>query len=505
MIMTPPPRRPRKALPENGLTTGQILEIKRSARIEWARRCAKRKDILGWGQALFPHKFNLPFCHELHDYFVQIRREPLTATEAPRGHAKTTVKCFLVPAFQALEESSEFQCYLNVQATDDKALAINRGLKLEFEDNAELREIYGELAGERWTDAEFVLKNGVIFRAIGAGKSIRGTNYRNIRPDYIIVDDLYDDEDINNPDATLKKNAWFWSSLYQARSKSRRSCIHVQGTAINDQDILEEAKKKGFVHKTFKAVKNWDTGEVLWKELNQAEQTLKGKTAFELLQAERVNMGSVIFLRELQNERRDDATSIVKKAWLKDWEYEPATLDLGHRHHTLAAVMLQVDPSIGEKNENDFTGMALVLKTQWDDGRGNEWYVEGLWNEHLTLDGRIQKVQAIADARPAGRKLTRVIVEAIAGFKDFSAELRRRTNLPVREIDYVKDKISNLENKSHYFENKKVFLNKHIEPRLKDMLVYQLTTNHPQNDDLRDAVLLGMETKSGGLWTGYSK
>lgn len=96
-------------------------------------------------------------------------------------------------------------------------------------------------------------------------------------------------------------------------------------------------------------------------------------------------------------------------------------------------------------------------------------------------------------------KVTQANIEGIAGFKDFVAEVRRRTNLPVREIDWVKDKITNLENKSHYFENGKVKLNKHIDPKLKDVLKYQLTTNHPQHDDLRDAVLLCLEDGSG-LW-----
>ena len=63
----------------------------------------------------------------------------------------------------------------------------------------------------------------------------------------------------------------------------------------------------------------------------------------------------------------------------------------------------------------------------------------------------------------------------------------------------LRDKIANLENKSHFFENGKVKINKYIDPKLKDMLCYQLTTNFPKHDDLRDAVLLCLDDESG-LW-----
>ena len=203
-------------------------EMNRQARMRLARLAAAEGDILTWGQALFPEKFPLPFCQELHGYFVSIRGEAFTNTEAPRGHAKTTIECFLIPLYQALVEPESFRHYLNVQATSTKADAVNMAIKLELEENAELRELYGDqVTKSRWTNSQFVLANNVIFSSIGAGQSIRGINYRNIRPDYILIDDLYDEEDINNVEATEKKNDWFWGSLYKARAIGRRTSMHV--------------------------------------------------------------------------------------------------------------------------------------------------------------------------------------------------------------------------------------------------------------------------------------
>lgn len=479
------------------LTPEQRLEINRQARIKLARVCAAEKDILGWGKALFPEKFELPFCAELHGYFVSIRGEEFTNTEAPRGHSKTTIKCFLIPLFQALEEPKSFRHYLNVQATAEKAVDINNAIKLELEQNMELREIYGDQVGlDKWTDKQFVMRNGVIFTALGATQSIRGKNYRAIRPDYIIIDDLYDEDEVNNIEATNKRNKWFWGSLYKAKAIGRRTSIHMQGTAANSADILEELKKReGVKSKTFEAITDWDKKKVLWPEAN----------TFAQLIADRVLMGSAIFMREMQNERRDDATSIIKSGWLEEWEYDPDTLRF-NEDMKLVGVVLGVDPSIGADKKSDFTGVALVYKGRQAEAAedGCEYFIEALWNQHLSFDARLALLRSIKEEQISrGRPVTIANIEGIAGFKDFVAKARG-TGLPVREVGKVPDKMTNLENKSHYFENGRVRLSKRISKELRDMIVYQLTTNKPKNDDLRDGLLLCLDDRPRRGWRPVS-
>lgn len=456
-----------------------IFEIGHRAVIATARAAAKRKDILLWGKLLFPQKFTLPFCDEFHGHLVKSRLVEFSADEGPRNHAKTIIACFLIPIFQALEEPETFDFYLNVQATASKAIEINRSMKTELEENAVLREIYGNQIGPRWTDQQFIMRNGVAFAALGAGQSVRGVQIKNRRPNYLLCDDLYDEDHINNPDATMKVNAWFWGSLYPARAKGRQTVVKVLGTAINQYDLLEELKKTaGVIHKTFRAVTDWGKKTALWPALN----------SFEQLEKDRERMGSVIFERELQNERRDDASSIIKEEWLEGWEFDPDELRFTD-DFVAKAVLIGCDPSIGEKNESDYTGMALAIETTWKDGRGTDYWIWALVNEHLSLHRRIEALEKLAAVQPKGLPLNRAHIEGIAGFKDFVAEVRRKTNIPVREVDKVPDKITHLENKSHFFENRKVHLNKNIERKLKDALKHQLTTNHPKNDDLRDGLL----------------
>lgn len=469
-----------------GYSTDELHAMRRQLRINAAKRCAEAKDILGWGKLLFPEKFDKPFCSELHGYFIDIRGEEFTNTEAPRNHAKTTLKCFLIPLFQALEEPDTFRHYLQVQSTGTKAVAVNAAIKIELETNEDLREIYGDqISEEKWTDTQFVLRNGVVFTAVGAGQSIRGLNYRNIRPDYIIVDDLYDEEDINNIDSTTKKNNWFWSSLFPARAKTRRCSIHIQGTAINAEDLLEKLKgKKRWKSRTFKAIKDWENQVVLWPELN----------TWEMLMDDLDDMGSIIFYRELQNERRDDSSSIIKMAWIR--EYDPFQVKFD-KHFFIEEVLLGCDPSIGKKAKSDFTGIALVLKCRYEDASTYVYYIADVWNKKLSLDKRVLLLDEIGKDQPEDRPINQAIIEGISGFQDFVEEVRRRTDLPVCEVDEVKDKISNMEHKSKFFEQQKVFINKNIQGDLKTMLIHQLTTNNPKHDDIRDAVFLCLDHKSG--------
>lgn len=454
------------------------MATRRDVLIELIRREAADKNILAWGKLLFPEKFNLPFCRDLHDYFVETRDEPFTNTEAPRNHAKTAIECFLIPLFQALEEPDSYRHYLNVQETATKAIGINLTIREEIETNEILRSVYGDqVNAAKWTERQFVMRNGVIFTAIGAGESIRGLNYKNIRPDYIIVDDLYGEDDINNIESTLKKNRWFWGALYPARAKSRKCSIHVQGTAINKADLMHELKSKArWKSNTFRAITDVDKKTVLWPELN----------TFDSLMEDKEDMGSVIFYREMQNERRDEETSIIKESWLG---YYDGTLP---GDETILQRRLGCDPSIGEKEKDDFTGLADVYVTRLKGENSLRFYIDEVHQEHLSLDGRVK----LLDSWHARKQFGDARIEGIAGFKDFVAEVRRRTNLPVTEIDHVKDKITTLENKSKWFENKKVFINKNMDPKMLNLLVEQLTNNYPTHDDIRDAVLLCIDEQN---------
>lgn len=491
---------------------------KLAGRVRLAREYAKAKDVLAWGQVVMPETFSLPYCYEFHQYLIDIRHHEFSMTKGPRGHAKTSVGNTLVSMFQGLEEPEMFNHYLSVQGTQAKALNLNKTIMNEIESNDVILEIYGDMIGKSWTATQFELANHVAFTAVSTGTSIRGILYENRRPDYVMGDDLYNEEHINNPELTVKVNDWVKSTLYSARARSKRWAIKFTGTAINEYDMLTWLEKQALDEtrqglepsvkcKTFKAIKDWDKQILLWPEL----YSVGGKDPWAAIMRDFKLMGSHIFMREMQNEPRDESTAIIKRSWLyktdgSSWEYDP--IELTQRINKdgstirIAAIRIGNDPSIGKKNESDYTGTAKVIETI--DGEGSEFWIEWCDEAHLTLEGRKDQLVSTARECSPGRMVTEVRIEAIGGFDDYASYVIQQTNLPVHRVEWVVDKITNLENRSHYFENGKVHLSRLLPEEIKDKLIHQLTTNYPEHDDIRDAVLLTMDLESGA-WEKFMR
>ena len=391
----------------------------------------------------------------------------MTSTLAPRDHAKTTIACFLNPMYTSLVEPEAYRHYLNVQATNGKAINVNLSLRLEFETNEAIALDYGsQVTADKWTEKQFVLKNGVVFTGIGAGESMRGINYRNIRPDYIVVDDLYDEEDINQIARVQKKNKWFLGSLYPSRNSRGRCSIHVLGTAVNREDLMHVLeKKKGVTFRKFQAIIDEPNKITLWKP-------------FEELMQDKELMGSIIFNREMQNDLRDDETAIIKSHWIQ--YYDGSLPD----HEEIDKVICGVDPATGEKSHNDFTAMTVIVVTKL-----RNYYIHDVIQDRYSFEKRIRAIEAFYEKH--GFRKARV--EAIAAFQDFAKELRRTTRVPVEIITSVKDKISRKESQSAKFETGKVLINSQICDEFREELVYQLITNKPWHDDISDAVIIALE------------
>ena len=444
-------------------------ELKRQllyeARKEAIKRCAEKGDILNWGKFLFPDKFSLPFCEELHNYMIGTFEDKLTRTLAPRGHAKTTIEGFLLPMFYGLNRPDIFQHFLNVQNTSSKAINLNVSMKTEFECNEMLIDIYGDMRAldEKWTEKTFVLKNGVIFSCVGAGESLRGIQYKNKRPDCIIADDLYDDDDINNAQRVEKKNRWFWSTLYPARAKSKKHAVHIQGTAISKIDLMHTGEGT----KIFKII--YPDGRILWKELWSKEE----------IEQEKINIGSIIFSREYLNEVRDDESSIIKESWIQFYKHSEL-LQTGVKLTPICAL----DPACGEKQLNDFSGYC-ILHTD----KNFNVYIERVAEMKNSFNANMNAI----DSWNSRFNPSVFAIEAIGAFKQLTQEVKRTKNIRLKEVTSVKDKISRLEAQSFRFENRKVFINSEMSKKEMDNLIEQLINNYPVHDDVRDSVVLAME------------
>lgn len=429
---------------------------------------SRQSDILEWGRHYFPDKFNLPFCEQLHRHLVDAGTNERDVTMAPRGHAKTAISCFLVPIYYALNEPYRFTHILNVQKTHEKALAVNTSIRREIKENEEIIKDYGDLSTkETWTQKQFVLKNGVVFTAIGANQSTRGINYRNMRPDYIIIDDIYDDDDIHSQEARKKTESWFFSTLYPARAVGKRTCIQIRGTAIHQNDLMHQLMRhEGWTSRKFKAC-DFNIKSVLWPDVHTIES----------LERDRDAMGSLTFAREYLNEPWDEESAIILPHWINEVDELPP-LDW-------LSILVGVDPADKQKANSDYTGKCVAYVS-----RTKDVYVVHLEAQKLTQNENIKSVVKLDEKyRP-----NTVLIETNKGYGLFE-ELRDKTSVPVREVIAKANKNARLMGVQSFFENGKVhFVRSKLDKKAFSTVQDQLTQLMPDNDDIRDALVMVLES-----------
>ena len=134
---------------------------------------------------------------------------------------------------------------LLVSNTQENAERLLLPFKACFEANNRLINDYGrqERIGQ-WTASEFVIEKGCSFRALGWGQSPRGTRKDNVRPDFILIDDIDTDEECRNEDIMTKKVNWIEQALIGTRSISTPTRILVNGNIIHDNCAVKRLAEK---------------------------------------------------------------------------------------------------------------------------------------------------------------------------------------------------------------------------------------------------------------------
>lgn len=233
------------------------------------KRAQLEADPIEWIKYFFPKyaKYDFaPFHKKAIKRIIQ-HDEWYEVLSWSRELAKSTVAMFII-MYLTLTGKKKFVALSS--ATIAAATRLLLPYKLNFENNARLRQFYGkqEVLGH-WTDTEFTIKAGAMFIAIGAGSAPRGARNEAIRPDIIYMDDYDTDEDCRNPETLNKKWDWFEKALYPTRSISEPTLVLWCGNIIAKDCCITRASAQA---------NNWDimnirdkNGKSTWPEKNTEE------------------------------------------------------------------------------------------------------------------------------------------------------------------------------------------------------------------------------------------
>lgn len=257
----------------------------------------------------------------------------------PREHGKTVRWSFGYVLWCVLTGRAHY--ILLIGASGDAAGENLGNIKTEIEENEKIREDYGELIGDVWTNRRLEFCNGTCVQSKGSGASMRGTRFRQYRPDLIVIDDVMKDDIINSPTQRNKIHRWLKRVVFNL-SKSA-FIIWVNTIFHNDDPIsrlcreLESGDLINWIAVRLSCIRQDNTP--LWPEYWKIEDLFcKKKT-----------IGISAFSTEYCNEPLSDEERIIWPEWINEHRYA----SLPPRNEL--RFFLGVDPATGAHD-----GTALV-------------------------------------------------------------------------------------------------------------------------------------------------
>ena len=445
------------------------------------------------------------------------------AIEAPRGHAKSTTFTFKDSIHAAAYAYKHYEIILS--DSSEQAEGFLGDIKTEFEENAALREDFGELPGRVWKASVILLTNGVKIEAIGSGKKIRGRRHKQWRPDLIVCDDLENDENVNTAEQRKKLRNWFYKAVSKA-GDTYTDIVYI-GTLLHFDALLANVAN----NPSYKTVKYrgvisfaentelWDAWEAIYTDLTNEKRQEEARAFYEAHEAEmlegtavlwkeklsyydlmviRISEGEASFNSEIQNEPIDPESCTFQEEWFDFWDDEGKQLpDFSDPRFVFIGAN---DPSLGKNKKSDTSSIFALAK---DTSTG---YIYVL----IADIAKRKPDQIIEDAIEASRRLKRDYkrpyyqfgVETVQ-FQYYFAEIMRQKSaaigeyLPIVEINSVQNKDARIQSLQPFVKNGYLKFSKRHKALLDQMLKYPMGKNDDGPDALQMAVSLALSVKVG--------
>lgn len=313
-----------------------------------ARKKRSRTDLLYFCETYLPHYFTVEFgdFHEEWEELTGIPDEALFLA-APREHAKSTFFTFGVPLRNTCHGLRFFQ--LIISDTNDQAAGFTLPIRLELEENPRIRHDFGELRGRIWKKNDFTTSNGIRTLARGRGEKVRGLKNRQYRPDFAVVDDFENDENVENPELVKKGKRWLKRAVIG--SMGAGFTFLMVGNLFHPKSVLAQfMAEKDDEGKPLYVSRKYDC----WIDFGKPGQRPLWPALWppERLEKKQRTMGSVDFNAEMRN-----LTGAENSPFREEWfrYYEAGEL-AGQELHVAAFV----DPSAKSGEANDYKAIVTV-------------------------------------------------------------------------------------------------------------------------------------------------
>jgi phage terminase large subunit-like protein len=251
-----------------------------------------------------------------------------------RGHAKSVTNAIFKPLWLKCQNKRQINTMLLISKSEDSAKQLLGDLQAELRYNQRYIADFGKQYNSgNWMDGNFTTTDGCFFLALGRGQSPRGIRKGARRPDYILIDDIDDDEMVRNPKRVNQTVDWIKEAVFGTFGADGGRFIMV-GNLIAKNSVLAQISEIESVYKS--QVNAYDSkGNPSWAEYWTKER----------LQEREDFMGYRSFQKEYMNNPITEG-AIFKNDWIKYKKLPPL-----QKYDRLIAYC---DPSFKSSTNNDY-------------------------------------------------------------------------------------------------------------------------------------------------------
>jgi hypothetical protein len=292
-----------------------------------------------------------------------------------RGSAKTTLAEEVLTLAPIINfPTNPAHNFLIIGSNETRAAERLEAVKHELQTNEALLQTFGDYKGDTWTNTRITLKNNVCIQALGQDQSMRGTKYLSWRPDFILLDDIEEEEHVATPEARLKFLRRFLAKILPAFARNCR--VRMNATPLDAEALAVTLSNSPEWTTKVYPIKYMDPATGQWKA---TWETAFPMERIDKIERDLASKGQLaIFEREYMM-----MAAAVHDALFKDENlvYEP-------RPRTFQAIYAMYDPARSINKNSAHTGKAVW---SWENNKLLVWEAGGhFWKPDEIIKDALQ-------------------------------------------------------------------------------------------------------------------
>lgn len=219
--------------------------------------------------------FHVELCSKLDD-LTTLRPTKKIGWGAPRGSGKSAYLSNIYPTHSVVYQNRRYM--LVISETVGMSQSFLEFVSTNLKHNDKLRGDFGTVLdpnkkkNEEDNQESFVTSTNIKVQAASIGGQLRGSRFKNARPDLIICDDIESSKNTNTQDLRDKNLHWFNSVIEPIGDPTTTSIIYM-GTLVHGQGLLPNVlQRPEYDSKIYSSVLSEPIHNEMWE---QFENTLK--------------------------------------------------------------------------------------------------------------------------------------------------------------------------------------------------------------------------------------